>query len=130
MTQPIHRARHVASASPPALETRGRLEPEDVVLLGERLREIAGGRSGRPVRCDVHAITQPDIGTVGALAELGLLSRRLGCRLQLAGTRQELLELIELAGLDGLAVEVIREPEEREVALGVEKERDRGDSIA
>ena len=130
MTQPTHRARSQAQQLPTTLEARGRLDPEDVAVLGQRLREIAADRAGAPLRCDVAGVSHPDLGTVGALAGLALQSRRLGCRLELTGTRRELLELIELAGLDGLAVEVIREPEEREVAFGVEEERDRGDSIA
>lgn len=130
MTQPSHRARSPGQKPPATLDARGRLEPKDVASLAQRLREIAADRADAPLRCDVAGVTHPDIGTVGALAGLALESRRLGCRLELTGTRRELLELIELAGLDGLAVEVVREPEERDVALRVEEERDRGDSIA
>jgi len=64
-----------------------------------------------------------DLGTVDALARLRLAGKRLGFDVRLTPT-EELLELIELAGL----VEVLWQPEEREQPLGVEEERQLGDS--
>jgi hypothetical protein len=64
-----------------------------------------------------------DLRTVDALARLRLAGKRLGFDVRLTPT-EELLELIELAGL----VEVLWQPEEREQPLGVEKERQLGDS--
>jgi hypothetical protein len=66
-----------------------------------------------------------DLRTVDALARLRLAGKRLGFDVRLTPT-EELLELIELAGL----VEVLWEPEEREEPLGVEEERQLGDSAA
>jgi len=68
----------------------------------------------------------PDLGTVDALARLQLAGRRLGFEVRLVAPTEELLELLELAGL----VEVLRQPEEREEALGVEEERELGDPAA
>jgi hypothetical protein len=64
-----------------------------------------------------------DLGTIDALARLRLAGKRLGFEVRLTPT-EELLELIELAGL----VDVLGEPEEREEPLGVEEERQLGDS--
>jgi len=64
-----------------------------------------------------------DLRTVDALARLRLAGKRLGFDVRLTPT-EELLELIELAGL----VEVLWQPEEREQPLGVEEERQLGDS--
>ena len=64
-----------------------------------------------------------DLGTIDALARLRLAGKRLGFAVRLTPT-EELLELIELAGL----VDVLGEPEEREEPLGVEEERQLGDS--
>jgi hypothetical protein len=66
-----------------------------------------------------------DLRTVDALARLRLAGKRLGFDVRLTPT-EELLELIELAGL----VEVLGQPEEREQPLGVEEERQLGDSAA
>jgi len=64
-----------------------------------------------------------DLRTVDALARLRLAGKRLGFDVRLTPT-EELLELIELAGL----VEVLWQSEEREQPLGVEEERQLGDS--
>ena len=64
-----------------------------------------------------------DLGTVDALARLRLAGKRLGFEVRMTPT-EELLELIELAGL----VDVLGQPEERKEPLGVEEERQFGDS--
>jgi hypothetical protein len=66
-----------------------------------------------------------DLGTVDALARLRLAGKRLGFEVLLTPT-EELLELIELAGL----VDVLGQTEQREEPLGVEEERQLGDSAA
>jgi hypothetical protein len=67
-----------------------------------------------------------DLGTVDALARLRLAGKRLGFEVRLASPSEELLELLELAGL----VEVLWQPEEREEPFGVEEERELGDPPA
>ena len=93
------------------------------------------GRSTRAVVvCDAGSITDPDLGTVDALARLRLAARRAGYELRLARVPPQLTELVDLAGLstalgaaDGLAVESVRQPEEWEEGLGVEEEADAAD---
>ena len=66
---------------------------------------------------------------VDALARLQLAARRGGYRVRLTGAPDELVELIELAGLrEVLGVEPRRQPEEREERLGVEEERELDDA--
>jgi len=66
-----------------------------------------------------------DIASVDTLARMQLAARRLGFRLRLSPS-EEMLELLELCGL----VEVLGEIEELEDPLGVEEERELGDTAA
>jgi anti-anti-sigma regulatory factor len=73
--------------------------------------------------CDVSALVDPDVGTIGALARLHLTARQLGFELRLRHASNALQELLELVGLDEvLGVEPGGQPEEREERLGVEEE--------
>jgi hypothetical protein len=81
------------------------------------------------VICDVGAVTDPDAGTVEALARLQLTALRRGRRIRLDGACDRLWELLALTGLrDVLAPqeELRRQPrrqaEQREQPLGVEEE--------
>ena len=88
---------------------------------------------GREIECDVAALTDPDNGTVDALARLQLAVKRLGGSIRLRGTSTRLEELLALTGLGEvmpLCVEAVRETEEREETLGVEEEADPGDLAA
>ena len=58
--------------------------------------------------------TCPDLAAVDVLARLALAARRLGCRIRLADADPDLLGLLELVGLVGLAREVVGEPEDGE----------------
>jgi len=59
-------------------------------------------------------IGQPDLGAIDCMARIQLGLRRRGCDLQLLEPSDELLALVEFAGLgDVLRVEVQRKPEER-----------------
>jgi len=67
--------------------------------------------------------------TVDALARLVLQAHRLGLGLRLVETPRELGELIAFAGLaEALCVEAWRETEKREETLGVQEERQLGDT--
>jgi hypothetical protein len=67
----------------------------------------------------------PDMASVELISRLRLCTRRGGYELCLANVSQELLDVIDLAGLAGaLGVEVQRQPEEREQPGGVEEEGD------
>ncbi len=87
-----------------------------------------------PIPCDVGGVTEPDMGTVDALARLQLAARRLGCSIRLRHASRELQELLSLAGLSDvlpcrteLVVEAEGQAEEREETRGVEEEGDPGD---
>ena len=68
---------------------------------------------------------------VDALARLQLEARRSGYEVAVTAAPDDLIELIELAGLsDVLRVEPLREPEQREQRFGVEEERELPDSAA
>jgi len=68
---------------------------------------------------------------VDALARLQLEARRSGYEVAVTGAPDDLIELIELAGLsDVLRVEPLREPEQREQRFGVEEERELPDPAA
>ena len=106
----------------------GKLTPAQAVALCERAhRELE--RTGADVLvCDVAALTDPDAGTVEALARLQLTARRLGRRIRLRDPSRELRELLDLFGLtEVLRVEPRRQPEEREQPLGVEERVEMGD---
>jgi ABC-type transporter Mla MlaB component len=68
-----------------------------------------------PLFCDVSALTDPDVGTIGALARLQLAARQLGFELRLRHASSELRELLAFVGLsETLRVESGGQPEERE----------------
>ena len=111
----------------------GRIGPDDAPGLCACVCASAGRTEGRSLRYDVGGVEAPDVGTVEALARMALTARRLGRRVELVRPTADLRDLLELCGLTaatGSGVEVVGKPEQREVALRVEEERDRGDSIA
>jgi hypothetical protein len=72
-----------------------------------------------------------DLRLVDALARLRLEAGRAGYELRVSHAPPELAELVELVGLsETLGLELRRQPEEREQALGVEEERHLGDPAA
>jgi hypothetical protein len=80
--------------------------------------------------CDAESATDPDIGTIDALARVALAAQRLGRPLSIAGASPDLARLIALAGLGRilpLGVELERHAEEREEPRRVEEEGDPGD---
>jgi ABC-type transporter Mla MlaB component len=111
----------------------GPVTRDAIAALCERARRLLEGCDAGPVACDVGALAEPDAITVDALARLQLTARRLGYRVELRGTREELEDLLRLTGLlevltggapVGSAVEAWGEPELREQALRVEEEAD------
>ncbi len=71
----------------------------------------------------------PGLEIVDALARLQLVARRSGYEVAVTAAPEDVLELIELAGLaDALGVEPLRQAVEREERLGVEEERELPDS--
>jgi ABC-type transporter Mla MlaB component len=114
----------------------GPIAPNDVRWMCERVRSFLQSSGHDQVVCDVGAVTEPDAGTVEALARMQLAARRLGGRLSLRGACGELRDLLMLWGLtdvlpcDDLPLEAIGHAEKREPAGGVEEERDAADPIA
>ncbi|MQA85581.1 MAG: STAS domain-containing protein [Streptosporangiales bacterium] len=77
----------------------GPIGPADVPRLGEHIRTLLEGSDADLVVCDVASLTDPDAGTVDALARLALTARRLGRRFGLRHASRELQELLALVGL-------------------------------
>jgi len=129
VTEPAARGPSPANAARPNLALAGRIGPDDGAGLCDRVREAVIRQRGTPVRCDCGEIADPDVGTVDALARMALAARRGGSRLELLDACPDLRELLWLVGLAELAVEVVGQPEEREIALGVEEEGDPRDRV-
>ena len=80
--------------------------------------------------CDVGALGA-DAVALDALARMQLAAGRLGRQVVLRHVTDELRGLIALVGLDGvLRIEPGRQAEQREQRVGVEEERELGDSPA
>ena len=73
-------------------------------------------------------IKKPDLAAVDQIARIHLCARRGGCDLLLSRPSEELIALIDFAGLGGvLRVEVQRKPEERKEPRCVEEEGELAD---
>jgi ABC-type transporter Mla MlaB component len=81
----------------------------DVPVLRERLVAILRESRASVVVCDVGAITEPDAGTVDALARLQLTAQRLGCGIRLRRAHRRLRDLLAFTGL-GEVLPVCAEP--------------------
>ena len=69
-----------------------------VPVLCTRLRSILDA-TPVVVTCDVRDLADPDLATIDGLARLQLTARRLGGSIRLCNARRELIELLELAGM-------------------------------
>ncbi len=115
-----------------------RITLDDVVALCERVRAALQEADADVVVCDVGRVTDPDLGTIGALARIQLTVRRLGCEVRLDDASPALRGLLGLAGLrevvrcapGGSGFEARRQAEGREEASGVEEEGDPADPPA
>jgi STAS domain len=86
-----------------------------------------------PVVCDVGGLLHPDLRAVEALARLRLRVLRAGRTLELRHARPDLRALIDLLGLAEvlpLRVEVVGQAEQREQVLRVQEERDPREPVA
>ncbi|HET7520916.1 MAG TPA: hypothetical protein VFK61_05170 [Candidatus Limnocylindria bacterium] len=103
-------------------------------LLG--LRRIVGARLRRSPASVIDCIVLDgavDLRIVAAVARLQLAARSAGGCIRLIDVPPELAALLSLAGLPactGLRVQMIRHPEQREEAGGVQEEGDAADPIA
>ncbi len=99
--------------------------------LGQDMERIPAGPDR--IDCDLAALDHADFAVVNLVARLLLAARRGECELRIANPPAGLRELLALSGLDGLPhlrVEMVRQPEQREEALGVQEEGDPADPIA
>lgn len=87
------------AAEPACLWIYPPVRDTDVARLREQLRALLRESDTAVVLCDVAAVTDPDISTVEALAQLQLTARRLGRFLQLRGPCGKLTELLTWTGL-------------------------------
>jgi anti-anti-sigma regulatory factor len=79
----------------------GRIEPDDIGGLSDRLLATLE-RSGAPlIICDVGALAHVDATVVDALARLQLVAGRRGSEVRLRRARPDVLELLDLSGLAG-----------------------------
>ena len=81
-----------------AFAIRGPIRRADLPGLCDRVCALLA-ESGETVRCDVDGI-EPDAVTVDALARLQLAAKRRGCTVVLECASPELLEIVQLMGLD------------------------------
>ncbi|MDX6408115.1 MAG: hypothetical protein QOE13_1186 [Gaiellaceae bacterium] len=70
----------------------------DLPALCDEVSALLDSTDAGVALCDVSAAA-PDAVTVDALARLQLVTRRRGCRTELRGASNELLELLALMGL-------------------------------
>ena len=75
------------------------VEGKALPLLCTQLRSILATKPAKVVTCDVRTLSNPDLVTIDGLARLQLTARRMGGSIRLCNARQELVELLELAGL-------------------------------
>jgi ABC-type transporter Mla MlaB component len=115
---------------------RGPIAPKDVRWMCERVRSLLEASDDGHVICDVGAVTEPDAGTVEALARMQLTAQRLGGRLKLRRACGELRDLLRMSGLsdvvpcDELLLEAGRHAEQGEPTRGVQEEGDPADPVA
>jgi ABC-type transporter Mla MlaB component len=109
---------------------RGPIARDDLPGLCERVCTLFGSTRPEVAVCDVEGV-EPDAVTVDALARLQLAARRSGYEVTVTAAPDDVLELIELAGLcEVLGVEPLRQAEQREERLGIEEERELPDAAA
>lgn len=89
---------------PAVLEVSGRLESSNVPALCDRLRALVESGGAGDVLCDVGSLVNCDLRALEALARLGLTAKQLGCELSLWRPSWQLVQLINLAGLEGIFV--------------------------
>ena len=85
------------------------------------------------IDCDMAWLRRADLAVVDLVARLLLAARRGDCELRIVNPPDGLEELLALSGLDRLPrlnVQVVRQAEEGEEALGVQEEGDPADPIA
>ena len=90
------------------------------------------GHDMERIDCDMAWLRRADLAVVDLVARLLLAARRGDCELRILNPPEGLEDLLGLSGLEGLPglrVQVIRQPEQREEALGIQEEGDAADQV-
>jgi ABC-type transporter Mla MlaB component len=104
------------------LAIAGPLGRDQLPGLCRRVHRLLAASGAELAVCDVAGLAA-DAVAVDGLARIGLTARRLGRRVCLRGATGDLCDLLGLAGLDSvLPVELERQAEQGEQALGVQEE--------
>ena len=85
------------------------------------------------IDCDMGLLPRADLAVVNLVARLLLAARRGDCEVRIVNPPDGLDELLALSGLDRLPhlrVQMVRQAEQWEEALGVQEEGDPADPIA
>jgi ABC-type transporter Mla MlaB component len=117
----------VDAMTPAVLVLAGPVTRDEVAGLCDDVRALLDATGAGVVDCDVAGLGPPGLGTVDLLARLQLAARRAGGRIRLRDPAPALHALLDLVGLRFDSVEMEREPEQREPALGVEEAVEPGD---
>lgn len=81
------------------LVLRGPISPDDVPGLCEHVHRLLQFSGADLVTCDLSTVTEPDVGTVDALARLQLTARLHGRSIHLQHAVGRLRALVDLVGL-------------------------------
>ena len=76
----------------------GRIERTDLPRLCEQVDALLETTGAEVALCDVSEV-EPDAVSVDALARVQLTARRCGCKAELRGASDELIELLAFVGL-------------------------------
>jgi ABC-type transporter Mla MlaB component len=113
-----------------AFAVAGPIARADIPALCRRVAAVLEASGADIALCDVTTLTA-DATAVDVLARLQLAARRMGRRLVLREAADDLLDLLVFVGVAGaLGIEPCGQSEEREERVGVEEERELGDSPA
>ncbi|MEA2651510.1 MAG: hypothetical protein QOI85_1231 [Chloroflexota bacterium] len=96
---PLHGAGPAQGPSAVVLELRGAIARSEIHALCARVQALLEKGGAEVVVCDVAGVSDPDCGTVDALARMQLTAKRLGRGLRLRGASDELHDLLAMAGL-------------------------------
>ena len=113
-----------------AFAVAGPIARADIPALCRRVAALLEASGADIAVCDVPTLTA-DATAVDVLVRLQLAARRMGRRLVLREAADDLLDLLVFVGVAGaLGIEPCGQAEEREERIGVEEERELGDSPA
>jgi ABC-type transporter Mla MlaB component len=113
-----------------AIAVAGPIARADVPAISGHVAMLLEASGADVALCDVGCLPA-DAASVDVLAQMQLAARRMGRRIVVRDAADDLRDLIALVGLSAaLGIEPGREAEQREQRLGVEEERELGDSPA